>query len=108
LDAWFASWNEPDPDRRLETLRSCCAEDLEFRDEWAIARGLPLLNQHISNCLAFMPGWHLESSDDVRICRGEVLFGWRSSGPAGPVYGLNHARVDPDGRIRRVTGFATP
>lgn len=105
LAGWFSAWNEEDEERRLELLKECCADDIEFRDEWADACGVELLNQHITNCLRFMPGWSIEATDDVRISRGEALVGWRSAGPSGATDGFNVVRASPDGRIRRVAGF---
>ncbi len=106
LADWFAAWNESDDEARLAALRRCCAEDVEFRDEWAVARGVERLSLHIANCHRFMPGWKIEADDDVRICRGEALVGWRSKGLAGEVKGFNHVRAAPDGTLRRIAGFA--
>jgi len=106
LSGWFSAWNEPDEAKRLKTLRECCAEGIEFRDDWAVASGIEQLDRHIAMSMMFMPGWRLESADDVRICRGEALVGWRTTGPNGTVIqGFNHVRADRDGALRRVTGF---
>lgn len=107
LPAWFSAWNEPDEANRLEMLRACCADDVEFRDDWTVSFGIQGLSQHISMCFMFMPGWTLEPAADVRICRGEALVGWRSVGPDGTLLleGFNHLRADRDGTLRRVTGF---
>lgn len=106
LADWFAAWNESDAEARVAALRRCCAEDVEFRDEWAVARGVERLSLHIANCHHFMPGWKIEADGDVRICRGEALVGWRSKGPAGEAEGFNHVRAAPDGTLRRIAGFA--
>lgn len=107
LAGWFSAWNDRDDERRLETLRACCADDVEFRDDWTSAQGVELLSQHIMMCFRFMPGWSLTATGDVRICRGEALVGWRATGPGGkPQEGYNHVRATPDGTIIRVTGFA--
>lgn len=105
LADWFAAWNESSDEARLAALRRCCAEDVEFRDEWAVVRGVERLSLHIANCHRYMPGWRIEATGDVRICRGEALVGWRSEGPAGEVEGHNHVRAAPDGALRRVAGF---
>ena len=106
LPRWVAAWNERDPDRRLAILRRACDEKVEFRDEWTAVRGVELLGVHIGNCHRYMPGYELEHTGDLRICRGEALVGWRAAGPeGGPVEGLDHVRADPDGTIRGVTGF---
>ena len=106
LPAWFAAWNETDDTARMEALRSACTDDIEFGDDWAVAGGLDALSLHISMCFMYMPGWSLEPTGDVRICRGEALVGWRSRSPEGAVMeGFNHVRASPDGRIVRVTGF---
>lgn len=107
LGQWFEAWNEPDVEKRMAALEACCSEDVEFRDEWAVASGRDLLNTHISNCLMFVPGWEIEATGDVRIARGEALVGWRSTGPGGvKIEGFNHVRASHDGTIRRVAGFA--
>ena len=102
----FAAWNEPDPDARIAALGRCCHDDVVFRDEWAALIGIAMLGMHIGNCHQYMPGYTLEHTGDIRICRGEALVGWRATGPGGePMEGFNHIQADPDGRIRRVTGF---
>lgn len=107
LPRWFDAWNEPkDAEARLAALRACCFEEVEFRDEWAVARGVESLNVHIANCHRFMPGWRIEAAGEPRICRGEALVSWRSTGPGGPVEGVNHLRAAHDGRLRRVAGFS--
>ena len=106
LAAWFSAWSEPDEAARLETLEGCCVDEIEFRDDWTVARGIELLNQHIAMCFQFMPGWKLEPTGEVRICRGEALVGWRSVGPDGAALdGFNHVSAARDGTLRRVTGF---
>ena len=106
LPAWWAAWNEPDEAARLRSLRACCAPDLEFRDDWAVLRGIERLSLHIANCHRFMPGWRIEPTGDVRICRGEALVGWRSTDEGrGTQEGFNHVRADYDGTLRRVAGF---
>ena len=106
LPRWVAAWNERDPEARIEILRQACDKNVELRDDWTAIRGVELLNVHIGNCHRYMPGYALEHTGDIRICRGEALVGWRTTGPGGtPVEGLNHVRADPDGTIRRVTGF---
>ncbi len=108
LKGWFAAWNDQNGETRLETLRACCADDVVFRDDWAAAEGVELLSTHIMMCFRFMPGWSLEPTGDLRICRGEALVGWRSTGPTGVQEGFNHVRAAPDGTILRVTGFPAP
>lgn len=105
LAGWFAAWNNQDAEARLAVLRACCAEDVEFQDEWAVARGIDRLSLHIANCHRFMPGWKIEPTGDLRICRGEAMVGWRSEGPGGAQEGHNHVRATCDGTILRVAGF---
>ncbi len=106
LPAWFNAWNESDGEARLQRLRDCCADDVAFSDEWAVADGIELLSLHIGNTHHYMPGWRLELAGDPRVCRGEILFDWRALGPnEEQVSGINHARVAADGMLRRVVGF---
>ena len=108
LPVWVAAWNAQDPEKRLARLQQVCDKNVEFRDDWTAIRGVDLLSVHIGNCHHYMPGYALEHTGDIRICRGEALVGWRATGPRGqPMEGLNHVRADPDGTIRRVTGFQT-
>ena len=105
LPEWIAAWNEQDEETRMAALRRCCADDITFRDDWTGLSGIGLLSMHIANCHQYMPGYTLKHTGDVRVCRGEALVGWRATGPGGPSEGFNHIRADPDGTIRRVTGF---
>jgi len=106
LPRWAAAWNELEAETRIGILRQACGKNVEFRDDWTAVRGVDLLNVHIGNCHHYMPGYALEHTGDIRICRGEALVGWRAIGPGGrPMEGTNHIRADPDGTIRRVTGF---
>ena len=108
LPRWLAAWNEQDSRERIEVLRQICDNNVEFRDDWTAISGVDLLNVHIGNCHRYMPGYALEHTGDIRICRGEALVGWQATGPAGqPLEGFNHVRADPDGTIRRVAGFPT-
>lgn len=106
LPDWYAAWNDPNDESRLETLRRCCSADVEFRDDWTEMSGVELLSQHIANCIRYMPGYTLEPMSEVRVCRGEALAGWRSTAPMGTQEGHNHICASADGTILRVTGFA--
>lgn len=106
IDAWFGAWNEDDADARDALLRSCCAEDVEFRDEYADAKGRDLLSKHIGNTRQFMPGFSIAATGPAVVCRGEALVPWTSTGPDGSSFaGTNHIAARPDGTITRVTGF---
>lgn len=109
VDAWFRAWGETDPDARDALLRECCAEDIEFRDEYAEASGRELLSVHIGNTQQFMPGFSIRGTGPAVVCRGEALVPWESSGPDGTAFrGTNHVVARPDGTITRVTGFFAP
>lgn len=107
LPYWYRAWSETAKDKRLELLRACCAEDIVFRDDWAVAEGVERLSEHIGNCHHYMPGWTMEAGGDLRVCRGRALADWRAIGPEGKTgTGWNSIRANPDGTIRSVTGFA--
>ena len=106
LPSWIAAWNERDAEARMAALERCCSDGIAFRDEWTALSGTAMLGMHIGSCHHYMPGYTLEHTGDIRICRGEALVGWRATGPGGqPTEGFNHILADPDGRIHRVTGF---
>jgi len=109
VDAWFAAWNEDDGDARDALLLECCAEDVEFRDEYAEATGRDLLATHIGNTRQYMPGFSIRATGPIVVCRGEALVPWESTGPGGTsIAGTNHLVARPDGTILRVTGFVAP
>ncbi len=108
LRHWLAAWNESDAEARERALERCCADDVAFRDDWTDLVGIRDLSAHIGNCHRYMPNYRLERAGDVRVCRGEALVDWRASGPGAATTGTNHVVADPDGTIRRVTGFSTP
>ena len=106
LASWFSAWNDRNDESRVATLHSCCAGNVVFRDDWTTLQGVDLLTLHISNCFRFMPDWEMKPTGDVRICRGELLVGWTSTGHGGAeLRGHNHMRVDLDGVIQRAVGF---
>lgn len=109
LAAWFGAWNETDADRRAALLARCCAEDIEFRDEYAALRGRDTLGLHIGNTQHFVPEWTIAAEGALRICRGEALQGWAATGPGGERFtGTHHLAADPRGTLRRVTAFQDP
>jgi uncharacterized protein YndB with AHSA1/START domain len=109
IDAWFRAWSETDPEARDALLRECCAEEVEFRDEYAEASGRELLSVHIGRTQQFMPGFSTHASGPAVVCRGEALVPWESTGPDGTTFsGTNHIAARPDGTITRVTGFFSP
>lgn len=109
VDAWFAAWNEADAGARGELLAGCCAEDVTFRDEYTESSGRDLLSMHIGNAQQFMPGFRIQATGPVVVCRGEGLVPWSATGPGGmALEGTNHITAHPDGTITRVTGFQNP
>lgn len=107
MAAWFAAWGEPDSQARMPLLERCCAADLEYADEHATLTGLEKLSLHIGNTQQYLPGFRLTADGNVSVCRGEALIPWRIEDQDGETVftGTNHARVSPDGTIRRLVGF---
>lgn len=107
LEAYFRAWSEADPEARKKLLESCCAEDIEVKDEYAAFSGRDLLSEHIGNSLNFVPNTTIYQNGEVRICRGEALIPWHVLDREGEELftGINYALMSADGLIQRVVGF---
>ncbi|MFI5229119.1 MAG: SRPBCC domain-containing protein [Gemmatimonadales bacterium] len=110
VDQWFAVWADPDAATREAALRRIASERVQFRDKFSLIDGVDELVQHISGAQRFMPGIRMERTGDVRHCQGVVLASWAAKTatdePRGA--GVNVFDLQPDGRLRAVTGFWNP
>jgi uncharacterized protein YndB with AHSA1/START domain len=107
IGTYFSAWSDTDADSRMHLLDACCAEDIEFKDEYAAFAGRDKLSLHIGSTQHFVPDATMELDGEVRICRGEVLIPWKAMSAEGEVLfrGINYALVSGDGALRRVVGF---
>jgi uncharacterized protein YndB with AHSA1/START domain len=106
--AWFASWNEPDAERRRQLLGAAVTGEVRFRDASGDVSGLDELIGHISMARQFMPGLRLEARGPLRRAHDTGLVDWAAVRPDGgaAMTGTNVVRFAPDGRIAEVVGIA--
>lgn len=107
VDQWFAAWAEPDTARRRAAFERIASPRIQFRDRFSIIDGLDDLVAHSGAAQRFMPGIRMERFSGIRHCQGTVLAEWKWVTPTGDERGrgTNVFALDPDGRIRAVTGL---
>jgi uncharacterized protein YndB with AHSA1/START domain len=107
IDGWFDAWNESETERRHEAFGRVAETDIEFRDQYALTRGLDDLLGHVAAVHQFMPGTRIQRSGGVRHCQGRALSDWLVVGGDGAQRGrgTNAFVLGPEGRIASVTGF---
>ena len=105
--AYLATWNEADPTRRSDLLRTAWSEDADYTDPMMKGCGHDGIAAMIAGARDRFPGhsFRLHGTPDGH---GDVVrFSWTLVSPeAAPVAGgTDVVRLDPDGRIASVTGF---
>jgi uncharacterized protein YndB with AHSA1/START domain len=107
VDAWFASWSEPDASTRDATLVRTAAPDVQFRDRFSAIAGREEVSTHMAAAQRFMPGITLRRDGEIRHCQGTVLSEWIASAADGQerARGTNVFILNGDGQIESVIGF---
>jgi uncharacterized protein YndB with AHSA1/START domain len=107
VDAWLATWSDPDTATREASLARIAAADLEFQDKFSCVTGLDDLRAHLAAVHRFMPGLRLERRGEIRHCQWQVLADWAAVAADGQERGrgTNLFVIDADQRLTRVTGF---
>lgn len=108
--AYGATWNEPDPARRLHLLESSWADDGTYVDPTAEVTGREALVAHIGGFRQTFPGATIETTSDVEEHHGWVRFAWALVDASGtPVMdGFDVGQLAGDGRLQRIVGFFGP
>lgn len=104
--AWFASWNEPDAERRRHALAAAVSDEVRFRDAHGDVYGLDELVGHVTALHRFAPGLVLEARGKLRRAHDVGIIDWAAVLPDGKaaMTGTNVMRFAPDGRILDVVG----
>ena len=107
VDAWFATWSNPDAASRRAALEHTATPGIAMRDRFSAIEGLPDVLEHLAAVHKFMPGMTMVRNGDVRQCQGIVLADWiaRSANGQERGRGTNLFVFDPNGKIESVTGF---
>ena len=101
-----AAWQESDPDKRLDLLTRCFAEDGVYVDPTAEVTGRSVLCDHIGEVLQ-SSGGRVELTSKPNSHHGVVHFTWHMLGPDGGVFVTGHdfVRLDDTGKIALLAGF---
>ena len=108
VDAYLATWNETDATKRAALIEQSLGADLWYRDPMLEADGLDAYDGMIAAVQAQMPGHVMQRTSPVDAHRDVVRFNWALGAPGeAPVFaGLDVAKVDADGKLHRIIGFA--
>lgn len=106
IDAWNASWANPDAGEREKTFRRIAKADVQFRDKYSTLDGIDDVLAHVTAAQFFMPGVRLERQGEVRHCQGRAYCNWNASASGKPIgSGTTFFTLDAEGRIESATGF---
>ncbi len=108
VDAYLEAWNETSPARRAALIAASLGADLWYRDPLLEADGLEAFDGMLAAVQAQLPGLVMRRTSPIDSHRDLVRFNWALGAPgAEPVFaGLDVAKLDADGRLHRIVGFA--
>jgi len=110
VEAYGASWNEPDESKRRELLDLSWADDGVFEDPRDRAEGREALLKLIAGFREAIQGASIVPTSGVDEHHGLIRFTWRIDDPQGKALleGIDFGELAPDGRIKRIVGFWGP
>ena len=110
IDTYCAAWNETDPARRTELLRSCWHDDAIYTDPTVHTVGLEARVAHIGTVFERYPGSRILRTSAIDTHHGLARFAWRKVLADGTELpdGIDMVEFAADGRLRRIVGFFGP
>jgi hypothetical protein len=109
FDHLLAAWNESDPVRVREHLRSCLAADVVFVDPSTVVRGFDAFEANIHAFRKRWPGATCVRTSAIDSHHNVHRYHWRIEERARTlVEGFDVVETDREGRVRRVLGFFGP
>ena len=108
IDSYVAAWNEADAARRAALIDSALGADLWYRDPMFEADGRDAFDAVLAAVQQQLPGHVLTRTSDVDAHHDVVRFNWALGLPGEPptFTGLDVAKLDSDGKLHRIVGFA--
>jgi hypothetical protein len=108
IDRYVAAWNEADSARRAALIDSALGADLCYRDPMFEADGRDAFDGVLAAVQQQLPGHVVTRTSDVDAHHDVVRFNWALGLPCEPptFTGLDVAKLDSDGRLHRIVGFA--
>lgn len=111
VDAYCATWSEPDPAQRAHRLQSLWAEGATYTDPTVDALLFTDLIDHIGRVQAARPGARVRRCTQVDTHHDVLRFGFEVIGADGAVlrHGVDFVVLDSSrSRLRQVIGFFGP
>ncbi|HKY16380.1 MAG TPA: nuclear transport factor 2 family protein [Microthrixaceae bacterium] len=104
---YFASWNETDPQRRLELCEAVWTAHGHYLDPFADAHGVAEIDAYLAGMQTQFPDHRVERTTSLDEHHGVVRFGWAGFAPDGTVAfeGIDVVTVDAEGRFGDLRGF---
>jgi hypothetical protein len=107
VDTYLSMWNETDPARRTEIIRTAWAEDGAYWDPMLEAVGHDAMSSMVDAVQAQFPGQAFRRTSGIDHHHALVRFGWELAAPDGTVTvaGVDVGVIGADGRLTRIAGF---
>jgi hypothetical protein len=108
--AYFAAWNEPDPDQRRRLLDRSVTDDAELVDPTGRAQGIDGLAERIGRYQSAAPGTKVMPASGVDAHNDVVRYAWTIVDAKGRnvMEGIDVAERVDDGRLKRILMFHGP
>lgn len=105
IDAYVATWNESDMDKRLALIEEAWAPEGRYVAESSDVTGHGAINDNVVRIQEKYPNRIFLRTSDVFSLRDRARFTWAMLDPAGSatIAGVDYALFGADGRLRRIT-----
>ena len=105
VDAYVATWNESDMDKRLALIEQAWAEDGRYVAESSDVTGHSAINENVVRIQNKYPNRIFLRTSEIFSLRERARFTWAMLDPAGSatISGVDYALFAEDGRLRRIT-----
>ncbi len=105
VDAYVATWNEPDMDKRYALIVAAWAEDGRYVAESSDVTGYSAINENVVRIQEKYPNRIFFRTSDIFTHKDRARFTWAMLDPAGSatIGGVDYALFGDDGRLRRIT-----
>ncbi len=105
IDAYVATWNESDMDKRLALIDKAWVPDGRYVAESSDVTGHSAINDNVVRIQEKYPNRIFFRTSDIFSLRDRARFTWAMLDPAGSatIGGVDYALFAADGRLRRIT-----
>lgn len=107
IDAYIASWNEPDAKRRRNLIAEVWTETGSYIDPMMQAEGHEGIDAIIQGVQEKFPGYRLRRTSEVDFHHNRMRFNWElgpEGGAAALAGGVDFGLI-VGGRLQTITGF---